>query len=39
MKIVEREEARKAAAEQSAGQTQTPAQPSVVPAPAAEETA
>jgi small subunit ribosomal protein S6 len=38
MKIVEREEARKAAAEQSAGQTQTPVQPSVV-APAAEETA
>jgi small subunit ribosomal protein S6 len=37
MKIVEREEARKAAAEQS-GQTQTPVQPSVV-APAAEETA
>jgi len=39
MKIVEREEVRKAAAEQSGGQTQTPAQPSVVAAPAAEETA
>ena len=39
MKIVEREEARKAAAEQSGGQTQSPAQPSVVAVPVAEETA
>jgi small subunit ribosomal protein S6 len=39
MKIVEREEARKAAAEQSSGPTQTPVQPSVAAIPAVEATA
>ena len=39
MKIVEREEARKAAAEQSSAPTRTPAQPAAAVAPAAEATA
>ena len=39
MKVVEREEARKAAAEQSSAPTQTPAQPAAAVAPAAEATA